>query len=129
VKDALKHCGWDLIAMAEISIIQESSMPYIWSASLLYTDKGEDSGYRWYELQFMTHPLMRSRQAYEPFASKDTNLIDIAISPTMGSIQLAAKPKPIDVEDFLSFQDRWSSLFAEGAQGQITHPRELPLKS
>jgi len=129
VKDALKYCGWDLIAMAEISIVQESSMPYIWSASLFYTDKGEDSGYRWYELQFMTHPLMRSRRAYEPFASTDTNLIDIALSPTMGSMQLAAKPKPIDVEDFLSFQDRWSSLFAKGAQGQITHPRELPLKS
>jgi hypothetical protein len=52
---------------------------------------------------------------------------DIAAGPGMSNLQFAAKPKPIDGEDFASFCDRWAEIFAEAFNGRLQHPPRLPL--
>ena len=123
------HDKWDVIAGAMIRIEQKARRPYIWSANLWYTNLGQGSAYRWWEVLYMTHPLVRTQRNYEPFALDIDELsqADAAGSHIMTTIQFAAKPRPIDDEDLDSFCERWIDLLAKAYKGEITHPTYLPL--
>lgn len=115
--------GWHIAAGAKI-VVRQSQPSYEWSSSLWYTGLKEPSKYRWYEVSYMT--LGSKREKYEPFAA-DLDIADRAAGIAMDVYQIAYGPKPIDDEDQESFFNRWETLYARGANGEIEYPRRLPL--
>jgi eukaryotic-like serine/threonine-protein kinase len=64
----------------------------------------------------------------EPFglAAHDRDF-DIALSNTLGIVNIAFGPKPIDAEDEQDFQRRWVFLFSRAITGALERPRQLPI--
>ncbi len=119
---------WDVIAGATVQVAQSGERKYSWGANLWYTNKGQGEEYRWWEVMYMWHPLLRSHPyANEPFALDNLSDADAAAGPAMGKITLAAKPRPIDDENIDEFCDRWAKLFAQAYNGRLEHPQQLPL--
>lgn len=102
-------------------------LDYKWSASLFYGRSASDPNYRWREVAFWTLGRSRNRQ-HEPLAiaSDDPNF-HVAFSNTMGTMNIAYGPFPIDGEDEDAFQRRWLGLFAQAATGKLNHPGTLPV--
>jgi serine/threonine protein kinase len=123
-----KESGWDVIAGAIIILRQLRPTTYIWSANLWYTNLGEGETYRWWEVMYMTRPSLRTRE-YEPFAVDYRGIVDadLAAARTISNLQFAARPRPIDDEDFEGFCKRWVNLMTKGYQGRLERPRYLPL--
>lgn len=125
-EDAFKNSGWDVIASAIITVIQNNPTLYKWSANLWYTNLGQEEGYRWWEVLYFA-PLARKPSPYEPFAVENLEDADLAASHVMHIVSLAAKPRPIDDEDSEDFYNRWMSLLATAYNGHLQHPSSLPL--
>ncbi len=84
--------------------------------SLWYLRKGQDDAYRWYELAFRTHALVRlpRQRAFEPFAlPPDDSDAQSALSPGMHTIDLATHPVPIDQGEEGHFVERWIGCLAD----------------
>jgi serine/threonine protein kinase len=122
-----QRSGWDVVVGATICVTQSKPKPYEWGASLWYTNLGRDEEYRWWEIPYMTTPLLRRDVRYQPFAVSDLSEADKAAAPGMHTIALAAEPRPVDDEDIDDFCDRWADLLAKAHSGQLRHPRHLPL--
>jgi hypothetical protein len=127
-EDAFENSGWDVVAGASITVTQNAPQLYEWSASLWYTNMGHDNEFRWWEVLYMTHPLLQRRRDYEPFALIDPAKADMAAAPGMNEYMLAAEPRPIDDEDIDDFYRRWEDLLAKAYRGELAIPRYLPLQ-
>jgi len=125
--EAFNMSRWEVFTGVIAKITQRSREPYIWSANLWFTNLGKGQEYRWWEVSYMAHPLIRSHPKYEPYAVQDLSDADIAASPTMAHVQFGAKPKLIDDEFVDDFCDRWADLLAKAANGQLRFPSSLPL--
>ncbi len=128
--DRFIQSKWDVITGSIISVKQTGPTRYVWSSTLWYSKLPNDDSYRWREVSYMGSPLIPKDQLgikFEPFALKSFAEADKAASPTIGLYQIAFGPKPIDDEDFDEFCDRWADLLAKGAEGKLSHPRQLPL--
>lgn len=127
-RDYFQTSRWDVILGATINLTQNEQVKYIWGANLWYTNLGEPAeDFRWWEIPYMTHPLMQSHPTFQPYAVTEFSKADSAAGPGIAEIQFAAKPKKIDAEDFDSFYQRWRDLLARAVEGSLTHPRQLPL--
>lgn len=124
---AFKASGWDVIAGAIITVEQGGAKRYEWSANLWYTNLGKNADYRWWEVMYMTHPLVRGGREYEPYAIDNLSDADLAAAPAMGKIQLGARPRLIDDENVDDFCERWAKLLAQAYHGQLRRPSSLPL--
>lgn len=127
-KESFSNSGWDVIAKAEIRVAQNfPHRSYIWSANLWFTNLGQGSEYRWWEVSYMT--LSRHSNRFEPFAldTHELNDADLAASPIMHIIQFASKPRPMDGEHIDDFCERWAELLAKAYRGELQHPPRLPL--
>jgi eukaryotic-like serine/threonine-protein kinase len=122
------HTGWDVLAWSIISIKCQSaySNPYIWSASLLFTDRKDGTGYRWYEVAFWT---LSGSNINEPFGLEGyEDDIDIALARNIiHTVNVAYGPFPIDGEDEESFISRWINLVAKAAIGKLSRPMNMPI--
>lgn len=122
------NTGWDVLAWAMICVrCHDSSQrgPYTWSASLLFADRKNGMGFRWYEVAFWT--LSRSGRD-EPFGLEGFNAdIDLALGNIMHTVNVAYGPLPIDGEDEESFISRWIGLVAKAAMGKLTRPTSMPI--
>jgi hypothetical protein len=117
---AFDRSGWDVVAGASIELIQEAPRGE-------YTDLGAGEGHRWIEVPYMrTMGGDPPGHGIEPFALDDLQDADLAASNVMHMYQHAAKPAPIDDENFDRFCDRWMERLAMAAQGQLRHPDRLP---
>lgn len=126
-KDAFIHSKWTVYSGAIIEVQQKSIKPYEWGANLWFTNLGKTEECRWWEVTYMSHPLTRHRQQYEPFAVDDLSLADRAASPAMDVVQFGAKPKLIDDEATDEFCNRWADLLARAAKGELQHPSYMPM--
>lgn len=126
-KDAFSQSKWNVYAGAIIKVEQETNRPYIWGANLWYTDLGKNVDFRWWEVTYMTQPLILNHQKFEPYAVDDLSLADQAASPIIGNIQLGANPKLVDDEAIEDFCDRWANILAKAATGELRYPLRLPL--
>lgn len=124
-KDAFQKSKWDVYAGAIIEVKQEGIKSYEWGANLWYTDLGKKGDLRWWEVTYMS--VFTQSPPCELFAVEDVSLADRAASHIMDIIQLGAKPKLVDDEAVDEFCDRWASLLAKAAKGELQHPSRLPL--
>jgi lysozyme family protein len=131
VRSPFHALTWDIVAWAIIAVKtsgDSKASPYTWSATLYYADMNNGSGYRWYEVAFLTS-FRSSRQGDrdEPYAiGVDGQDFHAALSPMMHSAIVAYGPEAIDGEDEQSFVDRWIGLIAEAAVGNLKRPTSFP---
>jgi serine/threonine protein kinase len=125
-KDSFQNSKWDVYAGAIIEVKQDSIRPYEWGANLWYTDLGKKGELRWWEVTYMSI-LTSPSPDNQPFAVDDLSLADRAASHGMDIIQLGAKPKLVDDEAVDEFCDRWATLLAKAARGELQHPSRLPI--
>lgn len=121
--------GWDVILGWKIEVSQEyPNHPnhFVWGANLWYTDLGQNGGYRWWEIPYMRHPLLRTQPRFQPFAVTDFRAADVAAVRGMNEFQFAAKPRPIDDEDAGDFYARWAELLSKAYYGRL-RPSRLPV--
>jgi serine/threonine protein kinase len=125
---------WDIVASSIITVVttpSEHGREYAWSASLIYADRNDGHGYRWYEVAFFTSALSRKRgNRDEPYALElhERDFFQ-ALSPAMHSVAVAYGPLPIDGEDEADFIERWLGLIAKAAAGQLEQPRSMPVRT
>jgi serine/threonine protein kinase len=127
-ENAFPQSKWDVAAHGQMFVFQEKPR-YEWSSSLWYAKLPNTENFRWYEVAYCNHPLLSERQQYEPRAMRDYNLADAAASSLMQPVMIAFGPTAVDDENVQSFYDRWAALLAKASRGEITYPRELPLKA
>jgi serine/threonine-protein kinase len=129
--DAFPRSKWDVITGA-IILVEQQNPRYLWSSTLWYSKLPDHDNYRWREVSYYGNPLIPKDKLNiecEPCALKSLTEADEAASPTSnGRFLIAFGPKPIDDEDFDNFCNRWADILAKAANGQLSHPRTLPLQ-
>ena len=116
----VERLRWDIVSSSSIAVTAIPSIhgrDYTWSASLIYADRKDGQGYRWYELAFYTSALSRNHgQRDEPYALevRERDFFQ-ALSPAMHTVAVAYGPFPIDGEDEPQFIERWLGLVAKAA--------------
>jgi len=122
------NTGWDVLGWARIGVtcVQgPDHSPYTWSASLLFTNRNDGGGFRWYEVSFWT---IGPKDRDEPFGLEGHDPdIDLALGNIMHTINVAYGPLPIDGEDEEGFISRWTDLVAKAAIGQLSSPNRMPI--
>jgi hypothetical protein len=126
-ENQFKLSGWDVITGATIILEQNSPNRYKWGANLWYTNQKKFPEYRWVEVSYMTSPLLRTQEKYQPYPVTDIKKADLAASNIITEIQFGSSPKFIDYEFIDNFCARWGDLFAKTALGQLRHPNSLPI--
>lgn len=121
--DAFPQSKWDVITRA-IILVKQRQPEYQLSASLLYTNRGLNEGYRWWEISFFTR---LDHTAHEPFDLYNLAEADQAIAQKMYLYGVASGPTAIDDENVDNFCNRWAGILAKAYQGKLQHPRGLPL--
>ncbi len=121
---AFPRSKWDVVASGKLIASQPQ---YNWSTSLWYAKLPGSEDYRWYEVGYFSNPLMTGRATFEPFSVDDLAVADEAAAPMLSLIQFAFGPEPIDDEHADSFHQRWIGLFTKACNGQLDHPRQLPI--
>lgn len=122
------YTGWDVLGWSIIGVICRNSRsnPYTWSASLLFANRKDGNGFRWYEVSFWA--LNQSNKGDEPFGLEGYSAdIDLALGNVMHSVNVAYGPFPVDGEDEENFISRWIGLVAKAATGKLTKPRHMPI--
>jgi eukaryotic-like serine/threonine-protein kinase len=129
--DSFPQSQWEVVTGAKIWVRQPSPK-YEWSASLWYARLKPSDDYRWHEISYFVNPLARSARGQHecaPFAlTEDIHHADEAAGPALTTYCTAWGPEPIDDENADAFFHRWADLLAKAAQGQISYPRNLPLR-
>jgi eukaryotic-like serine/threonine-protein kinase len=123
--------GWDVAAHTSLSIIAQLSQrspygqaSYTLSVTLVYCTTGDDPEFRWREISFWS---WRGDKNNEPYAIAPSDQdFSIATSNVIGGTNVAHGPWPIDAEDEQAFSDRWLSLFARAASGELQRPMSMP---
>lgn len=119
--------GWDVILGIKSTVIQDKLPKYQWGANFWYAKTNRSQlNYRWWEVAYMVNPIVRQQPEFQPFALENLEFADKAAGPVFWKIQLAAKPVPIDDEDFEKFYARWRDLLAQAAEGSLRRPSRLP---
>jgi len=131
-RGAYESAGLDVLGWSEIAVVCEHEAPretYRWSASLLYVDRNDGNGFRWYEVAFWR--MMQSRRGEtQPFSLKGYEAdIYLALSNVMHAVNVAYGPCPIDGEDEDAFIDRWMGLVAKAATRQLRPPSGMPINN
>jgi serine/threonine-protein kinase len=130
---AFPNSKFDVVFACPFRIVQFSPT-YRWESALLYCKMPGSEDYRWHEVSFMHSPLSR-RQGMDPQSLLEHvndapyrfYHADMAIGPGMHTYQVAFGPRPIDDEDEAEFIERWTTMFAVGAEGRLKYPSRLPL--
>jgi serine/threonine-protein kinase len=121
--------GWDFLGWSIIAVTCCGSErnSYTWSASLLFADRKDGNGFRWYEVSFWSFQRLRGKD--EPFGLEgyDADIIS-ALGNTISDVNVAYGPFPIDGEDEANFISRWTGLVAKAAIGQLARPRAMPIR-
>lgn len=126
---AFERSGWDVLTGVTIKAGQQSPR-YAPSSSLLYMDPNGKENYRWYEVSYFDSSFTRSRSSNtpdEPFALSNIEDADFAAAPLVHAYSLAFGPRLIDDEDAIDFYERWASILARAAVGNLGRPGRLPL--
>ena len=126
--NAYNYTGWDVLGWSIISVAclrYPADQTYTWSATLLYADRKDGNGFRWYEVAFWT---LADSTKDEPFALEGYKAdIDLALGNIMHTVNVAYGPLPIDGEDEERFIERWMGLVAKAATGDLSKPNSMPI--
>ena len=125
--DDFKRSGWNVFTGIIVQVLQKNGIPYERGANLWFSNLGKGQEYRWWEVSYMSHPLMRSHPIIEPYSVNDLAAADLAAAPGMAEIQFGSKPTLVDDEFVDDFCNRWAELLALAINGELRHPSKLPL--
>jgi eukaryotic-like serine/threonine-protein kinase len=94
-------------------------------ASLNLQGRGaqETGRFAWYELAFMQ--TLGGSGSIAPFALTPSEGAT-ALSPAMGTKQLARSLRRLSMDELDPFVRRWGEWFADAYQGSLSHPSQLP---
>lgn len=121
-----KQSEWDIVGITSISIEQRvAHHVYTRCANIILGRASSESEYRWYEISFWS--LSREKRQDEPFCLEYSWDIDEALSRTMGVINLAHDPTPIDGENEDLFIEYWMELVTQAMVGKLAHPSRFPI--
>jgi eukaryotic-like serine/threonine-protein kinase len=125
-EDTFPQSKWDVLAGAMIQVEQPMPSPYLWGASLWYTNLSKGLEYRWYEIPYFG---WGGRSKFAPQALMDLLRADLAASTiTMPPYQHASdKPCPIDMDGLENFAERWALILAKAYHGELRRPSNLPI--
>ena len=128
--DPYTSSGWDVLGWAMIAVTCASGQgrkSYTWSATLLYANRADGDGFRWYEIAFWR---LGSKTQDEPFGLEGYEPdIDLALGNVMHVVNVAYGPIPVDGEDEEGFIARWAGLVAKAATGDLGSPTRMPIES
>jgi serine/threonine-protein kinase len=129
----VQQLNWDIVAWGVLAVTIErgpGAGGYTWSATVLYADRKDGAGFRWYEVAFFTSALSRNRRERDEPYALELHEADFfqALSPAMHSVEVAYAPMPIDGEDEDKFIQRWLGLVAKAATGALARPRMMPVR-
>ncbi|MBI4733509.1 MAG: protein kinase, partial [Rubrobacteridae bacterium] len=121
-----RYSEWNVIGLS-IIYVRRLDNKYVWSASLLFADRNDGNGYRWYEVAFWVSG--RSNR-YHPFGlDSEAEKIDLALSNRVTfEVNIAYGPTPVDGEDENMFISRWTGLVAKAAIRELVEPSEMPIR-
>ena len=121
----------DVIAWAQIklsNIFQRTDYngaSYALSASLIFSRAGIKDDFRWREVSFWS--MSSTKSGSEPFSLDPSSRdFQFALGPIMHTVSIAFGPEPIDAEHEDDFIQRWSSLVARAAIGELYRPNAMP---
>jgi serine/threonine-protein kinase len=119
---------FEVIAHATIDVrIPQNKLMYEGrSHSLWFCDAQEPGVLQWYETAFMFSPLLTRRSPQDPFALPPGVESGEALSPAMGSFQVAWPFTLIEPGNDVEFIERWIMWFAQAAQGRLSPPSMMP---
>ncbi|MDB4876947.1 MAG: Serine/threonine protein kinase [Gemmatimonadetes bacterium] len=113
---------WDVILGGQLIVQMTGRRAYKWSTSLWYGSRpGHDL--RWFEVGYFS-PFQGGDA---PFALPPTHAPNAAGSTSVGGIDIACGPWPIDDESEPEFHDRVIWLLAKAARGELQHPSHIPI--
>jgi serine/threonine-protein kinase len=121
--------AFDVVRAGELTLtVPQTSSGYRGrSHSLWFGDTQAEGDFAWFETAFMIHPLMRSSTEYAPYSVRpDSADAGQALSPGMGTVQLAwpfSRLQPGALDEFI---ERWGGWFADAAEGRLQHPTSMP---
>jgi serine/threonine protein kinase len=120
-----KNQGWDILVATEAKLICNESKinNYVYGASLFFGRRTSSESYRWHEVSFWTFSAIRNQPTSLDMFGDDAAH---ALSSVMHIWSVAFGPAPIDGEDEDTFQDRWLTLIARAAAGDLQRPDRLP---
>ena len=116
---------WDVVAWALTSLECRHGVggrSYRYGSTLFFGRPIDAEGYRWYEVSFWT---FRDENGPHGLDMSGHDAMT-ALSPTLGVANVAFGPQAIDAEDEDRFQNRWLSLIARAAAGQLHRPSQMP---
>lgn len=118
---------WDVIAWGLVRLkCNRNGSTSGCSSTLLFVDRHDGGGYRWYELAFIQSFSQRGVGSDEPFGLEGHNKdIDIALGPAMHTIALAYGPYAIDGEDQYKVIHRWVNFVSIAAIGELNRAKIL----
>jgi eukaryotic-like serine/threonine-protein kinase len=98
------------------------------SHALWFGDIQHEGQFLWFEVAFMTSPLLGGPRQREPYALDPGGQAASAIGPGLTSVRLAWPFTPLVPEDlYLSdFIDRWAAWLAGAANGDLQIPSHMP---
>jgi serine/threonine-protein kinase len=118
---------FDVVAQAAIAVEQPANrFGYSGrSHSLWYGDVQNSNHFQWFEVAFMTSPLIASSRPFEPYALDPSAAVG-AISPGLTTEQTAWPFTPLVPDALIEFIDRWAGWLAKAAQHQLEIPSSMP---
>jgi eukaryotic-like serine/threonine-protein kinase len=130
LSESTQHVGSDnqlpfeVVAYASLNLQGRGSHGYRGrSHSLGYCDAQETGRFAWYELAFMQ--TLGGSGSIAPFALTPSEGAT-ALSPAMGTKQLARSLRRLSMDELDPFVRRWGEWFADAYQGSLSHPSQLP---
>jgi hypothetical protein len=116
----------EIFAQSYIMVSQLGGrVPYSFSATLFYGRTGNDQNLRWREVGFWS---LGQKSRDEPYALEvSTRPFADAFMAGLASTNVAFGPLVIDDENEGEFHDRWMTLFARAADGQLARPMQMPV--
>lgn len=96
------------------------------SHSLWFGDLEQENEFRWFELAFMTSPMMGGSSAINPFALPPNKQGAEAFWPGMAATQLGWPVMSVVAGELDEFIDRWATLLAKASSGGVPYPSSMP---
>ncbi len=116
---------WDIVAWALTSLTcrhGERGSSYQYGSNLFFGRSSDAEEYRWHEVSFWSFGSSDGPHGLD-MTGHDAS---VALSPTLGVANVAFGPQAIDAEDEELFQNRWLSLIARAAAGDLYRPSQMP---
>lgn len=116
---------WDVAAWAVTSLecrLGTGGRSYRYGSTLFFGCPTDTEEYRWHEVSFWTFGDTNGPHGLDMSGHDAVT----ALSPTMGVANVAFGPESIDAEDEERFQNRWLSLVARAAAGNLHRPNQMP---